>query len=115
MSLEPDTSDIASADYGAPVTSASAEEQARLWMAQTLRDPDSARYRFARPARAWWILDTDEAPVYGWGVAFMLNAKNGYGGYTGEVAHVAVFCDGKLWSVLPSDAYPRLRFGFVND
>lgn len=66
----------------------------QTYFANTLRDPESARYTFGELYRAqcneglawggkvtWW----------GWAMEVGVNAKNGYGGYTGTQPYTVVF------------------------
>jgi hypothetical protein len=47
-----------------------------------LRDPESARYSCWMLSKAW--RPTPQGGEYGWAVSVLVNAKNGYGGYTGD-------------------------------
>ena len=68
----------------------------------------AARYRFGDPIQGWvpsHLFRRDEEPLvrgyeFGWTVAFAVNAKNSYGGYTGEERYEALFQDGRLRAVL---------------
>lgn len=55
----------------------------RNYLQGTLKDPESARLRLAsRPDTRWQTLFGKLH--YGWRVCYFVNAKNSYGGYTGE-------------------------------
>lgn len=49
----------------------------------TLKDPDSAKYEFyGEPTKAYGVR-ANRKPNYGWLVKLQVNAKNGFGAYTG--------------------------------
>jgi len=56
------------------------KQQVRAYMHVTLKDPDSAQYQH-------WVLAKGysecKPPVYGWIVSVQVNAKNGFGAFTG--------------------------------
>ncbi len=105
----PSAETLAAADFGVPPAD-DYEAQVRAAVTETLRDPESARYRFMPPERGWlprYHFDArvpgqphKHGQVFGWLVPFGVNSKNGYGGYAGEEAHVAYFESGKLRAIL---------------
>jgi len=71
-----------------------------------LKDPESARYRFGTPKKAY----VNEGLAYGGGVAWYgwlvdvaVNAKNSFGGYTGAKPYVALFKNGRVHKVARED------------
>jgi hypothetical protein len=74
---------MATADYGPYPTDY--EQQIKQVIEPTLRDPWSAHYQFTAPQKGWAggnALVTIKTR-YGWIVGVSVNAKNGFGGYTG--------------------------------
>lgn len=75
--------DLAVADYGSAPENAQA--RSREWIGRTLKDPESAQYRFGELQKAY-IHDgilVGGAPHFGWVQVVEVNGKNGYGGYVG--------------------------------
>ena len=69
-------------------------------MKRVLKDPDSAKYSFEIPPRKSWVYDfTLHGNVFGWVVCSGINAKNSFGGYTGEQPFAFLFKDQKLAGV----------------
>ena len=66
-----------------------------------LKDPASARIRFAKAARAWGRSVDREGTLFGWRVTAFVNAKNSYGGYVGEKPYSFMFRDGEMVSATP--------------
>jgi hypothetical protein len=74
------------------------------WFQGVLKDPDSARYTFVAGPVAGKMMGTNEYK-YGWLYTVHVNAKNSYGGYTGQERYDLVLnSDGK---VLAFFAYPQ--------
>jgi len=61
-------------------------------------DPSSTHCRFEQPKKGWMKNDRDPFAVYefGWIVAGWINAKNHYGGYSGEKSWDFLIRDGKI-------------------
>jgi hypothetical protein len=81
-------------------------------MEYMLKDPESARFRFGTPTRAY----SNKGLIYGGGIAFVghavtvhINARNSYGGYTGFKEYTALFSNGSLWKVIEGNGQPLLR------
>jgi len=99
----PTTEQLKNADYGSPITQDRAAELLRTFFQTRLKDPETARYRFTQaPEPSWWrdpvIAGSDFH--FGQGIVFYLNAKNGYGGYTGESLFRAFFYNDELRCVM---------------
>ena len=84
------------ADYGGAIDQEDAEYLAKQYMAGILKDPYTAKYRFQSVYKGY----LQKAPIHGCGVSygyvleFGVNAKNSYGGYTGEKPYAVLFKDG---------------------
>jgi hypothetical protein len=93
MPTIPTEADLKVADYG-PKPSESAlqthEVAVRAVKEAELKDPASAIYKFYPPEKGWFIGRksyrdgiVNNQVRFAWRVSFSVNAKNGYGGYTG--------------------------------
>ncbi|MBL0352152.1 MAG: hypothetical protein IPP03_05670 [Dechloromonas sp.] len=81
------------ANYGSYPTNY--EQLIKAHLSNSLKDPESARYgRFSKP-RKEHVIKSDEA-VYGYSVCVPVNAKNSYGGYTGNHTFWYFFRDGQI-------------------
>mgnify|MGYP001558458191 CR=1 FL=1 len=110
---------LETADYGVP-PEADHQDEIRDAFARLLLDPYSARFTFAAPERGWahqYVLGgTTGGPYspghdFGWVVAFDVNARNAFGGYTGTQRTYAFFRDGKLRAILRNEGLDI--FGYV--
>jgi hypothetical protein len=84
--------------YGAPLP-ADWQATVKAYVGAMLKDPDSATYRFGEPRPGW----VAKPPISGGGldatgyiVAVEVNAKNGYGGYTGFTEMQFLIHDGRV-------------------
>lgn len=93
IKIRPDQETLDRADFG-PYPAAY-EQTITAFMQRRLRDPDSARYRFVGNPRQYFYGVGGE-PYYGWRVCAWINAKNGYGGYTGEQLAFFLLRDGRV-------------------
>lgn len=82
----------ASANYGNPPLAY--EETIKAYFSNVLKDPESAKYKFGNPVRAY----ANNGLAYGGKVAWVgymvevqINAKNSYGGYVGYKPHMVLF------------------------
>lgn len=75
---------VLSGDYGSYPTNY--EELAKAHLATTLKDPESARFGvFSKPRKEHVITNVDaKEATYGYSTCVSVNAKNSYGGYTGN-------------------------------
>lgn len=81
------------ADYGSYPTNY--EQLIRNHLSSSLKDPDSARYgKFSKP-RKEHVIQANEA-LYGYSVCIPVNAKNSYGGYTGNHTYWYFFRNGQI-------------------
>jgi hypothetical protein len=87
---------IASADYGSYPTNY--EEKIKAYFDARLKDPYSAHYRFGVPHKGYTYLHgTLRAADFGYLVNVYINAKNSFGGYTGEELHIAFIKNDQVW------------------
>lgn len=68
------------------------------YMAEQLKDPESARYsKFRDPKKDLKIVDAKKrVATLGYSTCVDINAKNSYGGYTGAKRHWFLIRDGKV-------------------
>ena len=96
---------LATADYGAPVTQAEAESLAKAWLAGYLKDPYSAVTTWQPAVKG--IVTTSlldgHRELPGYIMDGSVNAKNSYGGYVGERAFRFLIRDGKVERVMAAD------------
>jgi hypothetical protein len=84
----PSQSDIANANYGSPKSIQEFEEKVR----QGLKDPYSAKISCSQPKKGWFEIKKAPCPnMYGYVSVCQVNAKNGFGAYTGEKPHFYSF------------------------
>lgn len=74
------------ADWG--VLDRNHESKERAAILQELKDPDSAKFRFNVGRDVYQALSE---PVLVWNSSVYVNAKNSFGGYTGERAYVFIY------------------------
>jgi hypothetical protein len=73
-----------------------------------LKDPYSAHYTFYEPVETSWYQGWSTHKFYGWKVMVDVNAKNSFGGYTGNQSYFFTFAGGVLYNVLtPDNAFPQ--------
>jgi len=91
--------DIAQADFG--VFPTNFEADIKNLMAQRLKDPYSAVYRFGTPRRGYCQdgLAVGHKKHFGWVVAVGVNAKNAFGAYVGEEIHYFLIAEGRVSDV----------------
>jgi len=99
---------VSPSDYGAPIEQATAEAMAQKYLLPRLKDPDSAKFNCGQINRG----SERDALIYGgkvWSgyVLFCaVNAKNSYGGFTGNQPFTFVFHDGYLVRVYQAQGTP---------
>ncbi len=80
---------------------------------ETLKDPYSARYSYFRePKKDAHLVDTkSRVALYGYSVCVNVNAKNSYGGYTGNKPYWLLIRNGEIIKTLePTTADHRLDY-----
>lgn len=84
------------------------------YMETVLIDPESARYRFNPPRKAYvnqGLAYGGKVQWTGFGVPFFVNSKNRFGGYTGGKDFVALIRDGTVIKAQEAgDPFLLLRF-----
>lgn len=68
----------------------------KSWYAQNLKDPDSVKFgRISKPRKEVVVVDQlANKALYGYSVCASANAKNSYGGFTGQKPHWFFIRDG---------------------
>ena len=104
---QPSPAELASADYGIPISQAPAQKLALEFLKRYLKDPKSARIDWSPIAPGW----LREAPVEGGGLKFgykltaQINEKNSDGAYMGYKPYVFMFFNSTL-----SGVYTELEY-----
>ena len=77
---------------------ASYETDIKNLMSRLLKDPYSANYRFGTPRKGFAQdgLLMGGAKHFGYIIPVYINAKNSFGGYTGEQLHYLLISEGKV-------------------
>jgi hypothetical protein len=82
---------MVNANYGVKPSNSEAAASARGYFEKILIDPDSLRLRCNENTRKGWARDSMyDAPIYGHLLRCDVNAKNRFGGYTGNKDYVLV-------------------------
>lgn len=101
---------ISTANYGTLPTDY--QQQIKNHMTSILKDPESARYTFEPPFKGYSqdgsLSSTGGGVTYGQVVGVQVNAKNSYGGYTGNQLYVFMFSNGIMY-----DSTANFQFGRV--
>lgn len=88
----PTREQIKNADYGEyPETY---EQRIKDYFSNILRDPYTVQYRFHVPFKGWLNKPFYSGLEFGWIVRVWVNAKNAFGGYTGEKQYMFFFKNG---------------------
>ncbi|MDP9706630.1 UNVERIFIED_ORG: hypothetical protein J2W64_003844 [Rahnella aquatilis] len=107
----PSQVEISSANYGSLPDDY--QQQIKNYMASALKDPESARYTFEQPFKAYSqdgsMASTSGGVIYGYASGVQVNAKNSYGGYTGNQLYVFMFSNGVMY-----DSTLNFKFGRVH-
>ncbi|WP_454878595.1 hypothetical protein [Serratia inhibens] len=108
--LPPSQAQISTASYGE--LPKDYQEQIKNHFNATLKDPYSAQYKFL-PTFKGYSQDGPWSPSggkvsFGWIVPVLVNAKNSYGGYTGDQKYVFIFSGGVMY-----DSTINSQFGKV--
>lgn len=103
----PTAEQLATADYGTPITEADAKAKAQVWMRGVLKDPMSAQYEWETFERGW----VSKGLLYGGGYLYgyrlngRVNARNSFGGYVGPRRYLFMLRDGDIAAVWGEQAY----------
>jgi hypothetical protein len=73
----------------------------RGYFPRILRDPYSAHFQYGEPVKAVWQAGAlaGGGKSYGYLVTVLVNAKNGFGGYTGNERYDFFLMNGHAWNV----------------
>lgn len=106
----PSQVEISSANYG--TLPSDYKEQITKYIQSILKDPESARYTFEPPFKGYSqdgsLSSTGALVTYGQVVGVQVNAKNSYGGYTGNQLYVFMFSNGILYNTTGNFQYGRV-------
>lgn len=96
---------LATADYGTPITQAQAEQLAKSWLDGSLKDPYSAveQWQPVQKGIVTTSLLDGHKELPGYIMDGTVNAKNSYGGYVGARAYRFLFRDGAVERVMAAD------------
>ncbi|WP_024561708.1 membrane lipoprotein lipid attachment site-containing protein [Franconibacter pulveris 601] len=86
------------------------EGQIKETIGSSLKDPDSAKYQFGTPSKAYFqggIADNFKM-YYGWAIPVRVNAKNSYGAYVGYQQYVFMYINDNL-----IDATLKFKTGYA--
>lgn len=82
---------LANVNYGVKPSNSEAAASARKYFEQVLIDPDSLRLGCDENTRKGWARDRmSDRPSYGYLLRCDVNAKNRFGGYTGNKNYILV-------------------------
>lgn len=94
LNPQPTLAEIQSADYGTQPPD-NYEKIIKECLDRSLYDPYSAHYRYGKPWKGWEKIIGEKA-FYGYYVDIAVNAKNGFGAYTGDTFYRFNFFNGKI-------------------
>lgn len=107
----PSPVELSSAAYG--TLPADYQDQIKNHMSTVLKDPDSARYTFLPTFKGYaqdGSLSASGGGVkYGYVAPVLVNAKNSYGGYTGNQRYVFIFSGGVMFDTTANDMFGRVK------
>lgn len=82
-------------------------------MNSILKDPESARYTFQPTFKGYSqdgsMSDSSGGVRYGYVAPVLVNAKNSYGGYTGNQQYVFMFSGGIMYDTTANFIYGRVK------
>ncbi|HCD3955216.1 TPA: hypothetical protein NBP20_003112 [Enterobacter hormaechei] len=107
----PSQAQISAASYG--TLPANYQEQIKGHMNSVLKDPESARYTFQPTFKGYSqdgsMSDSGGGVRYGYVAPVLVNAKNSYGGYTGNQQYVFMFSGGVMYDTTGNFIYGRVK------
>lgn len=102
---------ISTANYGS--LPADYQDQIKNYMNAALKDPESARYTFLPTFKGYSqdgsMSATNGGITFGYVAPVLVNAKNSYGGYTGNQRYVFMFSGGVIYDTTGNDAFGRVK------
>lgn len=108
--IPPTQQEIASADYG--LYPKDYEEIIKSYMNNILKDPMSAQYTFlGAPQIAWTAYGGKK---FGYGTCVRINAKNSFGGYTGNQLSYFLIRNGSVVTALVGTANNPIYQGMIS-
>ncbi|WP_075335043.1 MULTISPECIES: hypothetical protein [Serratia] len=104
----PSATQLSNANYG--TLPDSYKENIQNAISVGLKDPDSAKYKFGEPRKAYLQggLSEDFKMYYGWAIPVAVNAKNSYGAYVGYKTMYYMYSSGRLF-----DATLKFNSGYA--
>lgn len=98
----PTQDEIASLDYGQPISRNDAMAAVKSRASQFLKDPSSAQYDCGNVSTGWVKGRTalGGGMAAGYTMDCAINAKNSFGGYTGAKSYKFIFHDGQIIRVM---------------
>ena len=81
---DPTPEELAAADFGPKPDQEVAEEFAKITIRSMLKDPESARFTTGELKKGWFRASGSTPNRFAWVLPVNVNAKNSYGGYTGD-------------------------------
>lgn len=93
----PTPKELAAANIGDEPDYADAKEAAEYAIRRLLRDPESARFDYGTFQRGWYVAweSRDELKL-AWQLPIEVNAKNGFGGYSGAKNYAVFFLGSEI-------------------
>jgi len=92
------------ASYGPPLSDSEAIALTRKYFSRVLIDPDSLKLNCSQDiAKGWARNNQFDEPTYGYLVWCQVNAKNQFGGYTGNQDYVVVVNGSNVFAVNMKD------------
>lgn len=89
--MEVSRENMINANYGARPSVDNAVDMTKSYFQSVLIDPDSLKLHCGQDVRKGWARDNMyDKPIYGYLIRCDVNAKNKFGGYTGNKDYVAV-------------------------
>lgn len=102
---------ISTANYG--VLPSDYQDQVKQYFNSALKDPESARYTFEPTFKGYAqdgsMASTSGGVTYGYVAPVQVNAKNSYGGYTGNKLYVFIFSNGVMYETTLNYLYGRVK------
>ena len=93
--------DASKAQFAAKPTDEEAVRKARSYLENVLIDPDSLKLRCSNVRKGWGRHNMYDKPIFGWVVLCGVNAKNKFGGYTGETPYLFIM-NGSYFTAIDS-------------
>ena len=102
---------ISTANYGS--LPSDYQQQIKDRISSVLKDPESARYAFEPPFKGYSqdgsMSSTGGGVTYGYVAGVQVNAKNSYGGYTGNQLYVFIFSNGVMYDTSANFSFGRVH------